>query len=86
MCLKALMPKMPETEPLAPPPAVKPLPDIPTQPQKPKPLRDKGDIAKVQYGTTGKKAVQGQATGTASLRIPLNTGIGSDTTSGGLNT
>ena len=84
MCL--FTPKIPKIDPPAPPPATKPLPDKPDPIPQAEPLRDETDVARVQYGTKGKKgSQQARRTGTSSLRIPLNTGSASNASKGGLN-
>ena len=48
---------------------------------------DKDDVASIQYGTGQKKAgpAAGKKTGTDQLKIPLNTGTETGSTTGGLN-
>ena len=84
MCL--FTPKIPKIDPPAPPPATKPLPPKPDPVPEAKPLREQTEVARVEYGTTGKKkGSQSTRTGTSSLRIPLNTGTNSKAQQGGVN-
>ena len=85
MCIN-LAPKPPKPKPVVPPPAVKPQPKPPKKPVEAKPLKKELEIAKVEYGSAGKKAgAAATRTGTESLRIPLNTGGESAAGTGGLN-
>ena len=81
--------------PSAPPPAPMPTPPPTMSRQNPrqasqlptkKELVDPDEISGVEYGTSRKKQTPaaGKKTGTAALRIPLNTG-GAGSTSGGVN-
>ena len=86
MCIN-FAPKPPKITPPTPPPLVKPQPTPPKKPPEAKPIKKEADVAKVEYGTQGKKkaGVAAVRTGTDSLRIPLNTGGESAAGTGGLN-
>ena len=85
MCIN-LAPKPPKPKPVVPPPAVKPQPKPPKKPVDAKPLKKELEISKVEYGSEGKNAgAAAQRTGTESLKIPLNTGTESTSSTGGLN-
>lgn len=85
MCIN-LAPKPPKIKPATPPPLVKAPPTPPKKVPDAKPIKKEADVAKVEYGTAGKKAGAAAArTGTDSLRIPLNTGGDTAAGTGGLN-
>ena len=85
MCID-LAPKPPKPKPVTPPPLVKPNPKPPSKPVEAKAIKKEADVAKVEYGSQGKKAgAAAQRTGTESLKISLNTGTDSTSSTGGLN-
>ena len=79
--------KIPPPKALPTPPPIKPTQDTNTALPDSKPLVDKDDVASVQYGTGQKKAgpAAGKKTGTDALKINLNTGTETGSTTGGLN-
>ena len=79
--------KIPPPKALPTPPPIKPMQDTNTALPDSKPLVDKDDVASVQYGTGQKKAgpAAGKKTGTDALKINLNTGTETGSTTGGLN-
>ena len=84
MCI--FKPKIPKVPTPQPPPVPAKLPDPPGPKPEDKPLKTEEDQTKVSYGTTVRKDSNQRATGTQSLRIPLNTGLGMGVgAQGGLN-
>ena len=79
--------KIPTPKALPTPPPIKPMQDTNTALPDSKPLVDKDDVASVKYGTGQKKAgpAAGKKTGTDALKINLNTGTETGSTTGGLN-
>ncbi len=79
--------KIPTPKALPTPPPIKPMQETNTTLPDSKPLVDKDDVASVQYGTGQKKAgpAAGKKTGTDALKINLNTGTETGSTTGGLN-
>ena len=79
--------KIPTPKALPTPPPIKPMQETNTTLHDSKPLVDKDDVASVKYGTGQKKAgpAAGKKTGTDALKINLNTGTETGSTTGGLN-
>ena len=79
--------KIPTPKALPTPPPIKPMQETNTTLPDSKPLVDKDDVASVKYGTGQKKAgpAAGKKTGTDALKINLNTGTETGSTTGGLN-
>ena len=77
---------MPSPKPMAAPPPVTPRVTKDTELPVKKELVDPEEVKGVEYGTSRKEGGQaaGKKTGTAALRIPLNTGTEKNK-SGGLN-
>ena len=79
--------KIPKPEALSTPPPIQPIQDTNVSLPDSKPLVEKDDVASIQYGTGQKKAgpAAGKKTGTDQLKIPLNEGAETGSTTGGLN-
>ncbi len=79
--------KIPSPKVLPTPPPIKPMQDTNTALPDSKPLVDQDDVASIQYGTGQKKAgpAAGKKTGTDQLKIPLNLGGTTGSTTGGAN-
>ena len=79
--------KIPPPKALPTPPPIKQMQETNTTLPDSKPLVDKDDVASVKYGTGQKKAgpAAGKKTGTDALKINLNTGTETGSTTGGLN-
>ena len=80
--------RAPQVKAMAPPPAIAPridkdAGDLPTK----KDLVTDKDTSDISYGSSKKQggAAAAKKTGTAALKIPLNTGAGNASQSGGLN-
>ncbi len=77
----------PKTTPFAAPPGIEPRQDTDTTLPTKKDVVDPDTKAEVDYGTGGKKAgpAAGKKTGTDQLKIDLNTGNNTGSSSGGAN-
>ena len=88
MCIfRAPSPPPPAPMPTPPPTMSRTNPGQASQLPTKKELVDPDEISGVEYGTTRKKQTPaaGKKTGTAALRIPLNTGQAGGGSTGGLN-
>lgn len=86
MCLNKIF-SSPDPVALPAPPPVQPMQQTQTSLPEKRPLVDKDEVAKVEYGAGAKKASPGagKKRGAGQLRIPLNTGASLGSQSGGAN-
>ena len=73
MCIGNLFkPKIPEVEPMAPPPQIKPEPEKPDAPPETKDIKEEGEKADVTYGSSPKASLLSGNQGNNASVINLN--------------